>query len=181
MDMHDNPYAAPQAQVGSPPGNAGPTARSGKQLALDVLRGLRVFLIRGIPAAALSTCLFMMAGNVLDDGDRGAVVPLQPSAIGLFAFVGALAYFPAGLYAGVMAGLLRPRLRRGWIQHAVFSATVCVPIGLLAWMLLSVSMSGPTLDRSWLDPLFPAPFIPVPLLLWLFAHPQRVGHSVDPA
>lgn len=177
--MHDNPYAAPQAPVRSPPGNTDPTARSGKQLALDVLRGLRFFLIRGIPAAALAACLCMAAAGALNDQIWGAVPVLQVRAWHLFAFAGAATYFPAGLCAGVLAGLSRPVLRRHWRWHAALSLAVCLPIGLLEWMLFSVSSPGQ--DSAWADLFFVVPFLPVPLLLWLFARPQRVRQSIDPA
>lgn len=176
--MHDNPYAAPQAQVRSPADDPTPP-RSGKQLVLDVLRGLRYFLIRGIPAAAVSMCLFMMTGNAFDDRDWGPVIQLEPSAFGLFALAGATAYLPAGLCAGVLAGLLRPSLRRSRSQHAIFSAAVCLPIGLLEWMLFSVSSTASL--GVWLHLLFVAPLVPIPLLLWLFARPQHPRQRIGSA
>jgi hypothetical protein len=176
--MRDNPYAAPHTQVLPATDHAPQTPRPGRQVALDVLGGLRYFLIRGIPTAALATCLFMAAASALDGGQWGAATLLQMPALHLFAFAGAVAYFPVGLCVAVLASLLRPRLRRSPGRRVALSLAVCLPVGLLEWMLFPASPATP--HGSWLSLFFIAPLLPVPLLLWLFARPQRLGQSVDP-
>lgn len=177
--MHDDPYGTPRAQARSPASGAALVPRSGWQLVRDVLGGLGYFLIIGSPAAAVSMCLFMMAGHALDSDDWGAASQLQPAAIRLLAFVGAMAYLPAGLCAGVLAGVLRPGLRLGRRQHAMLSAAVCLSVGLLEWMLFSVSSTAA--NGVWLKLFFVAPLVPIPALLWLFARPQRPGQRIGPA